>query len=129
MANGEGPWYAKLATSTYSFIQGVGVSNVIALILVGAMVYSVTPAVNDIRDFMAEHVTQMGQLIQDEKDDAAQREKQWQIIGKIQSTAHKDREAALTLEQQTCINTAKSTYQSDKCLAIRNSAEAGQDGD
>jgi len=102
----------------------VGVTNAIALILVGAMIYQIVPAVTGIKDFMGLHVLQMQQLIKDERDDSTQREKQWEIINKMQVLQHTDREAALRLEQQTCINTAKSSYQSQKCLDTRNAGEA-----
>lgn len=73
--------------------------------------------------FMETHALQMDQMIMDQKDTKAKLQVQWDTLANLEKIQHHDREAALRLEQQTCINTAKSSYQANKCLDIRNDSE------
>ena len=111
------PWY-------YQLIKTVGPTAAIALFLVYFITIQMQPILQSMNGFMISHAAQMDALLKDERDDAEQRSKQWDLIRQIQDISHKDKEAALELEQQTCINTAKSPYQSQRCLEIRNEGEA-----
>jgi hypothetical protein len=113
----DGPWWVSL-------IQTVGPTAVIAVFLVYVMAIQIVPTLRSLNDFTSMHLQQMQTLINDEKDDAAQRQRQWDMIGRLQTLEHQDREAELALEYQTCVNTAKSPYQSGKCEDLRNSGEA-----
>ena len=113
----NGPWWVSL-------IQTVGPTAVIAIFLVYVMAIQIVPTLRSLNEFTSMHLQQMQTLIGDEKDDAAQRQRQWDMIGRLQVLEHQDREAELALEYQTCINTAKSTYQSNKCEDLRNNGEA-----
>ena len=119
-ANGNGnggPWW-------YRGLKDFGPTASIAVFLVYTVAGEVRPALQQIFAAMAAHQSQADTLIKDERDDSAQRGKQWEVISNLTKVEHEDREAALELEQQTCINTAKSPFQSQKCLEIRNQAEA-----
>ncbi len=112
----KGPWWIEL-------VKTVGPTAVIALGLVYWLTQSLSPVLGRMGEFMATHSVQMQDLIKDEQDDAKQRTTQWQEIARMQTQVHADKEAALKLEEQTCINTSKSTYQSQKCMDIRNGGE------
>lgn len=124
MANGDGgtngakgPWWAEL-------IRTFGPTAAIAVFLVWMMAGQVIPMLQQMTGFMQSHTQQMSDLLREEQDDAAQRARQWALIAEIQKGEHHDREAALALEQQTCINVAKSAYQVQKCQDVRDTAEA-----
>jgi hypothetical protein len=115
----RGPWWAQL-------IQTVGVTASIAIFLVWMMAGQITPMLEHMDSFMASDSQQMSDLEKHEQDDAVQRAKQWDLIGQMQESEHKDREAQLALEQQTCINVAKSAYQVQKCQEMRDAGEASR---
>ena len=124
MANGDGgtngakgPWWAEL-------IRTFGPTAAIAVFLVWMMAGQVIPMLQQMTGFMQSHTQQMSDLLREEQDDAAQRARQWALIAEIQKDEHHDREAALALEQQTCINVAKSPYQVSKCQDVRDAGEA-----
>lgn len=124
MANGDGvtngvkgPWWAEL-------IRTFGPTAAIAVFLVWMMAGQVIPMLQQMTGFMQSHAQQMSDLLREEQDDAAERARQWALIAEIQKGEHHDREAALALEQQTCINVAKSAYQVQKCQDVRDTAEA-----
>lgn len=124
MANGDGgtngakgPWWAEL-------IRTFGPTASIAAFLVWMMAGQVIPMLQQMAVFMQSHTQQMADLMKEEQDDAAQRARQWSAISELEKNEHHDREAALALGQQTCINVAKSPYQVSKCQEVRDAGEA-----
>jgi hypothetical protein len=113
----RGPWWIEL-------IKTIGPTAVIALGLVYWLTQSLSPVLSKMNDFIMTHEQQTVDLIDEEKTDSSAIQKQWDLVGKMADMQHRDREASLKLEQQTCVNTAKSLYQSQKCLDIRNDGES-----
>lgn len=111
------PWWINL-------VQTIGPTAAIAIFLVYFLAMDLSPVLKNMNDFMIKHAAQMDMLITTEKADSEERKTQWITIGQEAS----DRESALQLEQQTCINTARSDYQSKQCLEIRNRLEARRHG-
>lgn len=116
VTNGKGPWWSTL-------IQTVGPTAAIAIFLVYVLAAQVQPALSDIKGFMAQHVTQM-QVMSEQlaKEDDVQ-QKQWESMQRITTQEHTDREKALAVDEQTCINSAKSPYQTQQCISARNLGE------
>jgi hypothetical protein len=114
--NGKMPWWVQA-------IGIVGTTAAIALYLVYWQTQSLGGVLTNMTAFMAHHEAQEAQVIKDEEDDSKQRTSQWDMISKIQEAQRANYEAQLELEQQTCINAAKSNFQTDKCLAVRNNGE------
>jgi hypothetical protein len=111
------PWWVQI-------IQTIGPTAAIAIFLVYTIAGEVVPTLQDMKLFIVAHEQQTAQILKEEQDDSAQRARQWQIIGTMQNTEHRDREAALQIEQQTCVNTAgKDDSKRDKCLSIRDQEE------
>ena len=114
--NGKAPWWV-------SAIGVIGATAVIAMYLVYWQTQTLGGVLTSMTTFMTHHEAQEAQVIKNEEDDSRQRTSQWEMIGKIQEAQRANYEAQLELEQQTCINAAKSNFQTDKCLAVRNNGE------
>ena len=122
MANGD---VNAGATWWLALLKAMGPTACIALGLVYWMTQDLTPVLEHMNTFMDAHAAQMQQVISQQKSDDATQEKQWQLIAGMQAQTHRDREASFQIEQQVCINAAKSTFQANKCLDARNTAEQG----
>lgn len=105
------------------FIQTVGPTAAIAIFLVYVIAAQVNPALDSIKDFMQQHVDQSTSMIENMKQQADIESKQWDALSKIAATEHADHEKALALQEQTCINGAKSQFQTQKCIEARNVGE------
>jgi hypothetical protein len=105
----RGPWWVEL-------LKTVGPTAAIAIGLTYWVTQSLAPVLQHMDTFMVQQQTTNA-------DDTAQRLKEWQMIATIQAQNHRDREAAFQIEQQVCINDAKSSYQVSKCTDARNVAE------
>jgi ABC-type transport system involved in cytochrome bd biosynthesis fused ATPase/permease subunit len=119
----KAPWWVQI-------IQTVGPTAAIALFLVYFLAEQVAPTLDSIKSYMAEHIDQMQTVTTEIKQEAdAQekqeetQEKQWADLRNLSAQEHTDREKALALAQQECINVAKSPFQVQKCLDARNSSE------
>lgn len=123
MANGEavngnrGPWWVEV-------IRTVGPTAAIAIFLVYILAAQVTPALDSIKGFMGQHVQQMQTMIDNVNKEADIEAKQWADLKQISDREHADREKSLAVSEQTCINAAKSPYQTQQCLNARNQGEA-----
>ena len=124
MANGDGIVNGKLGPWWAQVIQTVGPTAAIAIFLVYVLAAQVTPAIDSIKSYMAEHITQMQVMSDNVAKEADTQSKQWEALRDITALQHKDRERALAVTEQLCINEAKSEYQMQKCVAARNEGEA-----
>ena len=117
-ANGvyKGPWWVQV-------IHTVGPTAAIAIFLVYVLAAQVNPALDSIKSYMATHVNQMQQMSDNISKEADIQTKQWEALKDVTVTEHKDREKALAVGEQTCVNAAKSPFQTQKCMDARNAGE------
>src|ERR1039458_8622963 len=111
--NGKAPWWVTA-------VGVIGSTAVIALYLVYWQTQTLGGVLNKMTDFMVHHEVQEEEMLKNEQDDGLQRIAQWKLISDIEAAQRQNYEAQLELEQQTCINAAKTPFQTDKCLAVRN---------
>ena len=118
VANGiaKAPWWIQL-------IQTVGPTAAIALFLVYVLANQVEPALDSIKSFMAEHTQQMQTLDEQIKTENETSAKQWDDLKGVTAQEHTDHERALAVQEQTCINSSKSGFQTQKCIDARNAGE------
>lgn len=118
MTNGNrGPWWIQV-------IQTIGPTAAIAIFLVYVLAAQVTPALDAIKTFMALHVRQMQEMTEDIHTEQNVQSKQWETLKGLSMQEHMDRERALAVQEQTCVNSAKSSFQTQKCMDARNAGEA-----
>jgi hypothetical protein len=123
----KGPWWANLVLVLVSLIKQIGVGGATLLMMCSlfgiATWYFITytaPILHDMSLF----------IVEEQQNNKAR----WDYLREINEQASRDNklerqredresEAMFQIEQQICINMAKSSYQTDKCLEIRNEEE------
>ena len=116
----KGPWWASL-------IQAVGPTAAIAIFLVYVLAAQVNPALESIKSFMQEHNQQMQQVVDQIKTEQDTQAKQWGDLRTVTANEHADHEKAIAVAEQSCVNAAKSAFQTQKCMDARNLGEAAVD--
>ena len=125
MANGDGgtngakgPWWAEL-------IRTFGPTAAIAVFLVWMMAGQVIPMLQQMTGIYAiAYAADVRPASKRSRTTRRSARGNGRLIAELEKSEHHDREAALALEQQTCINVAKSAYQVQKCQDVRDTAEA-----
>jgi hypothetical protein len=107
--NGRGPWWVEL-------LKTVGPTAAIAVGLTYWVTQSLTPVLQHMDLFIVQQQTA-------DTESAQEHLKEWEMLATIQAQDHRDSEAIFQIEQQVCVNAAKSPYQAAKCTDARNAAE------
>ena len=114
------PWWVSL-------IQTIGPTAAIAIFLVYVLAEQVNPALESIKSFMQEHNQQMQQVVDQIKTEQDTQAKQWGDLRAVTANEHADHEKAIAVAEQSCVNAAKSAFQTQKCMDARNMGEAAVD--